>query len=196
MIHSRDHEALRVLVPRRCWTAFELAGDMDSGDVYDLLTEAGIVRREPYDPENPEHAACEEMAGSETGDEIWILTALGHELAAGGAAQAPQKEGGLVLEGGRAKPSPKGAEILALLSQAEAPSTTPPQILTNAAKPRAEIAALSPPYEVRMTPARGARVSVRARWRLTALLTMGLTLLRHPLGDVEIFLKGERIARW
>lgn len=74
--------ALHILAPALV-DCLRLAGDMDGGEIYDLLAEAEIIRREPYDPENAAHAEARgelDLEGTLPGDEIWILTDFGKQF--------------------------------------------------------------------------------------------------------------------
>lgn len=71
-------ESLATLVPPLL-DALRNAGDLDGFTIYDLLAEAGITRREPYDPEV--HGDGPGFGDSEPGEEIWVLTELGKRFA-------------------------------------------------------------------------------------------------------------------
>ena len=59
--------------------ALRVAGDLDSLTIYDLLSDTGIIRREPYDPKV--HTREGSFDDSEPGEEIWVLTELGKRFA-------------------------------------------------------------------------------------------------------------------
>lgn len=76
-----DFERAARALARPMLEALRVAGDVDSFDVYDAMEEAGIIRREPYDPAvHGEGSALGDFDGCEPGDEIWLLTDLGREL--------------------------------------------------------------------------------------------------------------------
>lgn len=62
--------------------ALRNAADLDAHTIYDLLTNTGIIRREPYDPAvHGGYADWEAPGGPQAGEEIWVLTELGERFA-------------------------------------------------------------------------------------------------------------------
>lgn len=74
-------KAMRILVPALV-DCLRLAGDMDGGEIYDLLAKASIIQREPFDPVNADHQSLRDAGLVEgiPGEEVWILTDLGKQF--------------------------------------------------------------------------------------------------------------------